>query len=645
MTATALRAPRRPTPPLLARLADALYWFGRYLTRGQGFARVVLAHHDSLFDLPVGAEVGWGVLLQVTGTEQLFSERHQLLLGGSQLPSPGPGENEILPFCLIDPANPSSLVSSLRGVQTNARMASAVLPLEVLAAVADLWETARQGPPQVLDRARRLAWLGRVVEASRQVEQTVGELAGADEVEVLCRLGRLVEQADLACRVLSAWADTPRFFEGPFADVHRTTLLRALHAEQPFRRAGWRLADPSAVPAFVLFEEGFPGSVRACLGGLLEAAAALPVGQGIGQAALRAVAVLDGCADAPEAASLVQAADLIRGALGDIHDQVARLCQPDPPTPPPESPRPASARARPRGTPSVMSPRRIQVLHRSTYVYEQPAQSSTTEAHLRPRATPRQRLVAYQLSVAPEPATSTPLVDPFGNHLVVFSVDEPHTTLQVVATSTVEVLPVTPPTLSPPWETVRHLLQLDRHNAVLDARRFVPGSRRAPVASALAAYAGDSFPPGRPLHEAALDLCRRIREEFAYVPGATTVSTPVEEVFASRTGVCQDFAHLAIACLRSLGLAARYVSGYVEPAGSTPVDPTTQASHAWFSVFVPGSGWLDLDPTNEPLVSDRHVTVAWGRDYDDVAPLRGTVRGGGNHRLEVAVLVESVDTP
>jgi transglutaminase-like putative cysteine protease/uncharacterized alpha-E superfamily protein len=637
LTTTALPA-HRLEQPLLARIADALYWLGRYLARAEGTVRVVQAYHDALFDLPVGAELGWTVLLRLSGTEELFRDRYQPLLGGEQLPDAGPGEDQVLPFCLLDLSNPSALRSSLRAVRANARTAAALLPMEVAAAVHDLWQIAQDGPVAVPDRARRLAWLGDLLVATAAVGRVAEETLGRDQPGVFLGLGRALERADLTCRVLEAWAPALERTADPFAAIHRATVLRALHAEAAFRRGGWRLQDPLAVPLFVLLEEAFPGSVRSELGTCLTLLEALPFPCRATAALLQAGTVLDDAVSTAEALLPSVVAPAVRTALTGVHGQLTQLWEL------PASPSGTSATAsRPRARRVPVGPRRLRVLHRSRYRYEEPASASTTEAHLRPRATPRQRLVAHQLTIDPPPATTTPLLDPFGNHLVVFSVDEPHRTLEVSASSTVELLPSAPPASSPPWETVRHLLQLDRHAAVLEARRFVPGSRKAPASPTLAAYAAESFPPDRPLHEAALDLACRIREDFAYLPGSTTVSTPVEEVFDARRGVCQDFAHLAVACLRSLGLAARYVSGYLLPTAGTPVDPRAQASHAWFAVFVPGAGWLDLDPTNEPLVSDHHVTLAWGRDYDDVAPLRGTVRGGGTQRLEVEVLVELVD--
>jgi transglutaminase-like putative cysteine protease len=195
------------------------------------------------------------------------------------------------------------------------------------------------------------------------------------------------------------------------------------------------------------------------------------------------------------------------------------------------------------------------------------------------------------------------------------------------------------PTQTPPWEEVRDQLARDRSPAWLDAFQFTFDSRYVLAAARYADYAANSFTPGRPILEAALDLTRRIHKAFVYDPRATTLATPVAEVFEKRRGVCQDFAHLMLACLRSLGLAVRYVSGYlstVPPPGKERL-VGADATHAWVSVFCGLGGWIDLDPTNDQIPADRHVLLAWGRDYDDVSPLKGVILGGGQHVVKVSV--------
>ncbi|MGR9053448.1 MAG: transglutaminase-like domain-containing protein, partial [Gammaproteobacteria bacterium] len=208
---------------------------------------------------------------------------------------------------------------------------------------------------------------------------------------------------------------------------------------------------------------------------------------------------------------------------------------------------------------------------------------------------------------------------------------------------------VTAPAMA--WEQVRELLQAQRSAGqeenpdVLEAKQFVLDSPMVSAAPELAEYAKPSFTPNRPLCEVVQNLMERIFTDFTYDPTFTTIATPLSEVLAHRRGVCQDFAHLAIGCLRSYGLAARYVSGYVEsiaPQGKEKIIGG-DASHAWFAVFEPINGWLEFDPTNNKMPLDQHITLAWGRDYSDVTPLKGIAYGGGQHSLVVSVDVRRLD--
>ena len=286
------------------------------------------------------------------------------------------------------------------------------------------------------------------------------------------------------------------------------------------------------------------------------------------------------------------------------------------------------------------------VTHRTTYRYSAAVSLCQNLAHLSPREVPNQRCQHSALSIEPHPAVRSDRVDSFGNPATFFSVQQPHRELTVTATHVVEVWPRTAvdPHASPAWEEVRDALASDRSPAGLDACQFVFASRFATPDAALAEYARQPFAPGRPLLEAALALTRRIHEDFIYDTKATTVSTPAQEVFARRRGVCQDFAHVQIAGLRALGLAARYVSGYL-PTTPPPGQPRligADATHAWVGVWCPRNGWVDLDPTNDLLVSDRHVVLAWGRDYDDVSPVKGVVLGGGDHVMTATVDVQQI---
>lgn len=291
---------------------------------------------------------------------------------------------------------------------------------------------------------------------------------------------------------------------------------------------------------------------------------------------------------------------------------------------------------------------RYRVRHRTTYRYAEPVSLGYTLARLTPRTFPGQRCRSATIEIEPAPDERSDRVDAFGNHLTWFAIERPHRQLTVAATSdvTVEGEPALPTLASPePWDEVAAGLAGATGGEAVDARPYVLPSPLVLPDAEVAAFAAPSFPPGRPLVDAVLDWMSRLHREIAYDPGFTTVSTPLHDVLAHRRGVCQDLAHLAIAGLRAHGLAARYVSGYLEtdpPPGRERLDGA-DASHAWFAVHLPGLGWLDLDPTNDQPVGDRHITVAWGRDYADVAPVVGVLyAGGGGQELDVAVDVERI---
>lgn len=283
------------------------------------------------------------------------------------------------------------------------------------------------------------------------------------------------------------------------------------------------------------------------------------------------------------------------------------------------------------------------IVHRTLYRYTEPVSISYHVLRLTPRSLPRQTCHCCQLAMMPSPAISNTRVDYFGNTVTFFAVQEPHQSLSVEAQSrvVVEPAPVPDPADTLAWEAAAELLKSSVHPGTLEACQFTFDSPQVRGNLQMAEYANASFPAGRPLLEGVLDLAGRIHRDFTYDTTATKVTTPVERFFAERRGVCQDFAHLQIACLRSLGLAARYVSGYLQ----TPSSPDREqlvgadASHAWVSIYCPGFGWFDVDPTNNLIPSTTHITLAWGRDYSDVSPIRGVIQGGGHHDLNVSVEV------
>ncbi len=294
-----------------------------------------------------------------------------------------------------------------------------------------------------------------------------------------------------------------------------------------------------------------------------------------------------------------------------------------------------------------MNPMIYKITHRSTYKYKNPVSVGNHVACLIPRSSVHQQLNLVELNIHPHPATRTERVDYFGNCLCFFTVREPHKELIVEARSEVSVsadsMPVPRSELA--WEEVARTLPRDLSQAGLEAYQFVFESNRIRIRPEFASYAQQSFTPGRPMRDALLDLTARIYHDFRFDSKVTNVRTPPEEAFRKRRGVCQDFAQVQIACLRSLNLAARYVSGYLRtyPPPGKPRLVGADASHAWVSVYSPTDGWLDVDPTNNVVPSDGHVTLAWGRDYGDVSPLRGLVLGGGAHTLKVGVDMEPVN--
>lgn len=286
------------------------------------------------------------------------------------------------------------------------------------------------------------------------------------------------------------------------------------------------------------------------------------------------------------------------------------------------------------------------VTHRTTYRYGTDVAVSHHLGRLHPRELPWQQVGDFALQVEPAPTALDERIDFYGNPTSYFSIGSPHEKLIVTARSRVRVaaplLPIA--TQTPPWEMVRQRCASDvlmPDSAVGEFRFNSPHITRRP---AFADYAAPSFPRECPLLQGVCDLTARIYRDFKFDARATTTATPIDEVLVHRRGVCQDFAHLAIACLRSLGLPARYVSGYLEtqPPPGRPRLVGADASHAWFSVWCPAHGWIDADPTNNILPGDRHITIAWGRDFSDVSPLRGVVVGGRDHSLGVSVDVARI---
>ena len=287
---------------------------------------------------------------------------------------------------------------------------------------------------------------------------------------------------------------------------------------------------------------------------------------------------------------------------------------------------------------------KLQVSHKTAYRYSAPVGQSQHLVHLRPRRLLRQSVLHHSLLIEPAPVFTSELVDYFGNTGMLLRLEDEHTEFVVHARSTVELSPPTIGDLSASvaWEDVTPLARSLKTSDSVEALQYVCGSRHSPILPELKKFARLSFTARRPLLDAAMDLTQRIFRDFTFDSRATDVSTPVSTVLKTRRGVCQDFAHLAIAACRSIKVPARYVSGYlmtVPPPGQIKLKGA-DASHAWFSVWCPKNGWTDFDPTNGIIPRTEHITLAYGRDYDDISPISGVLLGGGDQTMFVEVDVE-----
>ncbi len=290
-----------------------------------------------------------------------------------------------------------------------------------------------------------------------------------------------------------------------------------------------------------------------------------------------------------------------------------------------------------------------QVTHRTTFDYTQPVAISHHVLRLVFRTHPRQHSLRSSLTIDPSPSVRSDGKDYFGNPLTHLTIETPHAALVVETQTTVDVEKPEPIHLdqSLPWDQMTEQLQGATDDEMLDAQQYLYDSPYVTIDDDTYDFVLECFPPGRPILAGIMDLTSRIYRDFTYAGGVTDVSTPVKDVLTTRKGVCQDFAHVAIAALRSLGLPARYISGYLlthPPEGQEKL-VGADASHAWLSAWCPGLGWIDFDPTNNCIPSDEHITLAWGRDYGDVSPINGFMIGGGLHTPTVSVDVSPVSLP
>ena len=287
------------------------------------------------------------------------------------------------------------------------------------------------------------------------------------------------------------------------------------------------------------------------------------------------------------------------------------------------------------------------VEHKTDYTYPDPVSLCHNIVRLIPRSTNKQFCKKSEIIIIPQPDVLIEYDDFFGNKLVYFTIEKEHKKLSVHVVSEIEKLSSGADNLAQnnriAWEEVCKLTSTIAAS-IIDVKQFIAPTPMTMADEAIAAYARVSFPSGKSLFEGSKNLMNRIFSDFTFQSGFTTISTPLSLVMKERKGVCQDFAHLAIACLRSLGLPARYISGYIETIPPPGVKKLVgvDASHAWFSVFIPGNGWVDFDPTNNILPSDQHIVIGWGRDYADITPLKGVIMSSGRHELKVSVNVKRV---
>jgi transglutaminase-like putative cysteine protease len=284
------------------------------------------------------------------------------------------------------------------------------------------------------------------------------------------------------------------------------------------------------------------------------------------------------------------------------------------------------------------------VSHLTTYDYPANVTLSQHELRLKPRATPRQKSSNHKFVIDPNPREIHEYLDYHGNPSTFVTIEGSHRRLSVRSEFDVELIarPELNPEETAAWERIRDAGRGVQVGSGLEANEFLFDSPLLKSGEDFAEYARPSFPKGRPILEAALDLTARIHDEFTFDPAATDVATPVAQVLKQKRGVCQDFAHLQIVCFRSLGIPARYVSGYINtvPPPGRPKFAGADASHAWVSIYCSALGWIDLDPTNNVIPGVEHIVVAWGRDYSDISPIRGMTLGSGGHSLAVAVDVQ-----
>jgi transglutaminase-like putative cysteine protease len=288
-----------------------------------------------------------------------------------------------------------------------------------------------------------------------------------------------------------------------------------------------------------------------------------------------------------------------------------------------------------------------QVTHITEYEYFLPIAICHNIAKLIVRDSAHQRTISTNIKISPQPARQTEYLDFFGNKVLYFAIQQEHkkltVSIQSIIEKNIEIPKQTNLYNDLQWKQIREQL-FELRTEHIEARQFIAETDFTKASEEILNYALVSFLPERSFYDASKELMQRIYTDFEFKPGATNVATPIEEVMKDRKGVCQDFAHIAIACIRSVGLPARYVSGYIEtvaPAGKEKLFGV-DASHAWYAIYIPNTGWIDFDPTNNMIPGQQHIAIGWGRDYADITPLKGVILSSGKHKLTVSVDVRKI---